>query len=56
MHLVLPYYSMFDFALSFMVGGSLISIDTPTDDDDRQENGDPDFIDVLEGENDEGKS
>ena len=47
---------MFPFALSFMVGGSLISIDTPIDDDDRQENEDPDFADVPGGENDEGKS
>ena len=47
---------MFDFALSFMVGGSLISIDTPTYDDDRLENEDPDFVDVPEGKNDEGKS
>ena len=47
---------MFAFALSFMVGGSLIWIDTSIDDGDRQEDEDPYFIDVPKGENDEGKS
>jgi hypothetical protein len=47
---------MFAFALSFVVSGSLTSIDTPIDDGNRQEDKDPNFIDVLEGDNDEGKS
>ena len=47
---------MFAFALSFMVGGSLILIDTSTGDGDRQDDEDPYFVDVPEGENDKGKS
>ena len=47
---------MFAFAFSFVVSGSLISIDTPTGDGDHQDDKDPNFIDMLEGENDEGKS
>ena len=47
---------LFAFALSFMVGGSLISIDTLIDDDDHQEDEGPDFIDVPEDDNDKGKS
>ena len=47
---------MFAFALSFVVSGSLISINTPTDDDNRQEDEDPNFVDVPKGDNEEGKS
>ena len=39
-----------------MVSGSLILIDTSTDDGSRQEDEDPNFVNMLEGDNDEGKS
>ena len=47
---------MFPFALSFVVSGSLISIDMSTGDGDRQDDEDPYFVDVPEGDNDVGKS
>ena len=56
MHLVPPYSSMFACAFSFADSGSLIRSIRPTDDDNRQEDEDPSYIDVLEGDNDEGKS
>ena len=47
---------MFAFALYFVVSGSLISIDTLTEDGNCQEDEDPNFIDVPKVDNDEGKS
>ena len=47
---------MFALAFSFVVNGSLVSIDTLTNDGNRQEDKDPNFINVLEGDNNEGKS
>ena len=41
---------------SFVVSGSLISIDMSTDDDNHQEDEDLNFVDVPEGDNDEGMS
>ena len=51
-----PYSSMFAFAFSFVDSGSLIRPIRPTDDDNRQEDEDPNFVDVPEGDNDERKS
>jgi hypothetical protein len=47
---------MFAFALSFTVSGSLISNDMPNRHGNRQEDKDPNFVDVPKGDNDEGKS
>ena len=47
---------MLAFAFSFVYSGSLIRPIRLTDDDNRQEDEDPSYIDVLEGDNDEGKS
>ena len=47
---------MFAFAFSFMYSGSLIRPIRPTDDSNRQEDKDTNFIDVPEGDIDEGKS
>ena len=47
---------MSTFALCFVVSGSIISIDTSIDDGNRQEDEDPSYVDVPEGDNDEGKS
>ena len=56
MHLVPPYSSMFACAFSFADSGSLIRPICPTDDGNRQEDKDPSYVDVPEGDNDEGKS
>ena len=56
MHLVPPYSSMFAFAFSFAHSGSLIRSIRPTDNGNPQEDEDPNFVDVSEGDNDEGKS
>ena len=47
---------MFAFAFSFVYSGSLIRPIRPTDNDNRQEDEDLNFIDMPEGDNDEGKS
>ena len=47
---------MFAFAFSFMYSGSLIRPIRPTDDSNRQEDKDMDFVDVPEGDNNEDKS
>ena len=47
---------MFAFAFSFMYSGSLIQPIRPTDDSNPQEDEDLNFVDVPEGDNDEGKS
>ena len=46
---------MFAFAFSFAYSGSLIRPIRLTDDGNRQEDEDPNFVDVPEGDNDEGK-
>ena len=51
-----PYSSMFAFAFSFTYSGSLIRPIRPIDDGNRQEDEDPNFIDMPEGDNDEGQS
>ena len=51
-----PYSSMFVFAFSFAYSGSLIRLIRPIDDGNRQEDKDPNFVDVSEGDHDEGKS
>ena len=56
MHLVPPYSSMFSFAFSFMYSGSFIRPIRLTDNGNRQEDEDPNFVDVLEGDDNEGKS
>ena len=56
MHLVPPYSYMFACAFSFEDSGSLIRLIRPTDDGNPQEDEDPNFIDVPEGDNDVGKS
>ena len=55
MHLVPPYSSMFAFVFSFASSGSLIQLIRPTNDGDCQDDEDPNFIDVPESVNDEGK-
>ena len=47
---------MFAFAFSFAYSGSLIQPISPTDDGNHQEDEDLNFIDVPEGDNNEGKS
>ena len=47
---------MFAFAFCFAHSGSLMRPICPTNDGNRQEDEDPNFIDMLEGDNDEGKS
>jgi hypothetical protein len=47
---------MFAFAFSFAYSGSLIRPICPTDDSNRQEDKDLNFVDVPEGDNDEAKS
>ena len=47
---------MFAFAFPFVYSGSLIRPICPTDDSNRQEDEDPNFIDMPESVNDEGKS
>ena len=56
MHLVPPYSSMFAFAFSLMDSGSLLWPTRPTDDNNHQEDEDPNYVDVPEGDDDEGKS
>ena len=56
MHLVPPHSSLFSCAFSFADSGSLIGPIRSTDDDNRQEDEDPNFVDVPEGDNDERKS
>ena len=47
---------MSTFALCFVVSGSIILIDMPADNGNCQEDKYPNFVDVPEGDNDEGKS
>ena len=47
---------MFAFAFSFAYNSSLIRPIRAIDDGNRQENEDPNFIDVPKGDNDKGKS
>ena len=47
---------MFGFVFSFAYRRSLIRPICPTDDGNLQEDEDPNFIDVLEGDKDKGKS
>ena len=47
---------MFAFAFTLCLSGSLIRSLLPTDDGDSQENEDLNFVDLPEGDNDEGKS
>ena len=47
---------MFAYAFTLCLSGRFIRSLRPTDDGDRQENEDPNFIDVPEGDNNEGKS
>ena len=47
---------MFAFAFPFTYSGSLIRSIRPIDNGNRQEDEDPNFVDVSEGDNDEGKS
>ena len=47
---------MFAFAVSFAYSGSLIRPIRLSDDRNRHEDEDPNFVDVSEGDNDEGKS
>ena len=56
MHLVPPYSYMFACAFYFEDSGSLIRPIRPTDDGNRQEDTDPSYVDVPEGDNNEGKS
>ena len=56
MHLVPPYSSMFACAFSFADSGSLIGPIHPIDDGNRQEDKDTSYVDMPEGDNDEGKS
>jgi hypothetical protein len=56
MYLVPPYSSMFAYAFSFADSGSLIRLIRPTNDGNHQEDEDPSYVDVSEGDNDEGKS
>ena len=56
MHLVPPYSSLFACVFSFADSGSLIGQIRLTDDDNHQEDEDPSYVDVQEGDNDEGKS
>ena len=51
-----PYSSLFAYAFSFVDSGSLIRQIRLTDDGNRQEDEDPSYIDMPEGDNDEGKS
>ena len=57
MHLVPPYSSMFAWVLfSFANVGSLMRPIRPTDNNNRLEDEDPNYIDVSEGDDNEGKS
>ena len=57
MHLVPPYSSMFAWVLFLFVNSdSIIQPIRLTDDGDRQEDEDPSYVDMPEGDNDEGKS
>ena len=56
MHLVSPYSSMFACAFSLVDSGSLIRPIRSTDDGNHQEDEDLSYVDVLKGDNDEGKS
>jgi len=57
MHLVPPYSSMFAWVLfSFANVGSLMRPIRPTNDNNHQEDEDLNYVDVLEGDNNEGKS
>ena len=56
MHLVPPHSSLFACAFSFADSGSHIGPIHPTDNGNRQEDEDPSYLDVPEGDNDEGKS
>ena len=57
MHLVPPYSSMFAWVLFLFVNSdSIIQPIRLTDDGDRQEDEDPNFVDVPKTNDDEGKS
>ena len=57
MHLVPPYRSMFAWVLFLFVNSdSIIQPIRLTDDGDRQEDEDPNFVDVPKTNDDEGKS
>jgi hypothetical protein len=51
-----PYSSMFACVFSFEDSGSLIRPIRLTDDGNRQEDEDPNYVDVPKSDNDEGKS